>query len=244
MADATVEERVSRLESGQAEIRSALDDHAGWLGTMATLAEETRESLRAGARAQEEIWEILRETARRQQETDRQIRETDRSVDKLGQEITELKVELGGLGNKFGGFAEGMALPSMERRVAERFGTTAFAPRIRKRIGGEEIELDALAYSNGEANVACVVEVKSHLRDDGIDQLLRALAAFPRFFPEHRGKRLLGVLAAVDASPESKARVLREGLVLATISDDVFELQVPEGFEPRAFPNPADGPPG
>ena len=37
-------------------------------------------------------------------------------------------------------------------------------------------------------------------------------------------------------------RVLREGLVLARIRDDVFELQIPAGYEPRAFPNPPAAP--
>ena len=102
--------------------------------------------------------------------------------------------------------------------------------------------LDALASSKGAGGTVCVVEVRSRLREDGIDQLLRILRDFPRFFPQHRGKKLIGVLAAVDTRPELEERVLREGLVLASIRDDIFELKLPEGFEPRAFPNPADSP--
>jgi hypothetical protein len=135
-----------------------------------------------------------------------------------------------------------MALPSRERRLRERFGTTSFAPSLRSRRDGEEMEVDALAYSGAGAGagagIAVVVEVKSRLRADGIDQILHTLARFPRFYPEHRGKKLIGVLAAVEAPPALRAQVLREGLVLATIRDDVFELQVPADFEPRAFPNP------
>jgi hypothetical protein len=132
-----------------------------------------------------------------------------------------------------------MALPSMERGLRERFGTTGFAARVRSRRGAEEMELDALGYTADDDGIAVVVEVKSRLRQDGIDQILRTLARFPRFYPEHRGKTLIGVLAAVDVPPDLRDRVLREGLVLATIRDDVFELQVPADFEPRTFPNPA-----
>lgn len=180
--------------------------------------------------AQREFQEANREL----QEAHREFQEEQRETARM---IRDLRKEMAALGQKFGGFAEGMALPSMERCLAERFGTTGFMARVRKRLGDRELELDALAYADGDADVACVVEVKSRLRDDGIDQLLRALDAFPHFFPEHRGKKLLGVLAAVDAPEELRRRVLREGLVLATIRDDIFELQVPEGFEPRAFPN-------
>lgn len=52
------------------------------------------------------------------------------------------------------------------------------------------------------------------------------------------GKKLIRVVAAVDAPPELRERVLGEGLVLAAIGDDVFELQIPDDFEPRGFPYP------
>jgi hypothetical protein len=231
-----IESRLSRLESGQAEIEA-------WRREM---QEAFRESWRRGEdldrrlgdterliqQISEEARQRERELDRRFQETDRRFQETDRMIKELGQQI-------GGLGQKFSGFTEGMAMPSMERRSAERFGTTGFAVRPRVRIGDEELEVDAIAYSEGEPGTVCAVDVKSRLRDEGIDQLLRSLERFPRFFPEHRGKRLVGVLAAVDASLELEQRALREGLVLARISGDVFELRLPEGYEPRSFPNPA-----
>jgi hypothetical protein len=65
--------------------------------------------------------------------------------------------------------------------------------------------------------------------------LLRTLEVFPTFFPEHRGKKLYGILAAVDIPDELRPGVLQHGLFLARIHDDLFELQVPEGFEARSF---------
>ncbi len=228
------------LETQKVLAETARDQHES-----DRILRETQEVLAETARDQHEsdrilreTQEVLAETARGQQETDRIVRESRQENDRM---MKDLRKEMAALGQKFGGFAEGMALPSMERCLAERFGTTGFMARVRKRLGDRELELDALAYADGDADGACVVEVKSRLRDDGIDQLLRALAAFPHFFPEHRGKKLLGVLAAVDAPEELRQRVVREGLVPATIRDDVFELQVPEGFEPRAFPNDSAG---
>jgi hypothetical protein len=194
----------------------------------------------------EEIARERREAERERAETERRLQESraEAARERLEDEraARDLRRQIAALGDKFGGFAEGMALPSMERGLRERFGTTGFDARLRRRRGSEEIEVDALAHAGGEANIACLVEVKSRLRQDGIDQLLRALESFPRFFPEHRGKKLIGVLAAVDVPPDLRDRVLREGLVLARIRDDVFELQVPADFEPRAFPNPAAAP--
>jgi hypothetical protein len=254
MADPALEERMAHVEVEVSEIRKRLQDFPAWRQEMQALVGECwalhNQNERELGETVRLVKEIAEENRLRGQETDTQLRDTDRLLKEIAEEdrlrrqetdrsFRELHKELGALGQKFGGFAEGMALPSMERCLAERFGTTGFTARVKERVGGEEIYLDALASSKGEGGTVCVVEVKSRLRDDGIDQLQRALGAFPRFFPEHRGKRLIGVLAAAEALPELQARVLRAGLVLARISDDLFELAVPEGFEPRAFPNPA-----
>ncbi len=58
---------------------------------------------------------------------------------------------------------------------------------------------------------------------------------FPRFFPEHRGKKLFGILAALDVPADLRAQVVKQGLYLATVRNDVFEIVSPDGFRPRAF---------
>ena len=73
------------------------------------------------------------------------------------------------------------------------------------------------------------------MRQDGIDQILDDLSRFPRFFPEHRGKKLFGILAALDIPENLRAQAISKGLYLATIKDDVFEIVPPDGFTPRAF---------
>jgi hypothetical protein len=175
--------------------------------------------------------ELLRsqqDTDQRQKETDRQLRETDRQLKELGRQI-------GGLGNKLGSFTEGLALPSMEKILRERFGMEVISPSVRVSKGDEHLEVDVLAYANGEVNSVYVVEVKSHLREEGIEQLLGILRRFDRFFPEHRAKKRYGILAAVDIPAELSAKVLQQGLYLARIHDDVFELQTPEDFKGRCF---------
>jgi len=89
---------------------------------------------------------------------------------------------------------------------------------------------------SGDNPEVYLVEIKSQLREDGVDQLLDQLRQFPRVFPEHRGKKLFGILAALDIPDGVRTRAQREGFYLATIKDDVFEIGPPgDGFEPRAF---------
>ena len=186
-----------------------------------------------------EIWSLFRETNQRFKETDQQFKETDQRLDKRFKEtdkqLKELGKQIGGLGNKFGGFTEGMAFPSMQRILRERFKVEYVGQRIEVRKNGESIELDVLAYSNEDVKAVYVVEVKSRLKEEHIQEILRDLERFPRFFPEHQDKALYGLIAAIDVSQSVKKSVLAAGLYLALIRDDTFKLDVPEDFKAKRF---------
>lgn len=212
----------------------------------------------------DDIWALFRETDRKFQDTDRKFQDTDRKFQESREEnerrwqelaqrfqdtdrkfqdtnhqIRELGKQIGGLGNKFGSFTEGLALPSMQKILQQRFGVEIVSPSVRIAKGGQHLEIDVLAYANGAINAAYVVEVKSHLREEHIGQLLDILRRFAFWFPEHRAKALYGILAAVDIPPAIVPMVLAQGLYLARIHDDLFELQVPADFQPCRFDLPA-----
>jgi hypothetical protein len=48
--------------------------------------------------------------------------------------------------------------------------------------------------------------------------------------------------AETDRHEDLQRRVFDHGIYLARIHDDLFELQVPEGFEPRSFQTPSVSP--
>lgn len=64
-----------------------------------------------------------------------------------------------------------------------------------------------LAHANNELDTVFNVEVKTHLRQDGIDQILDHLRRFAQFFPEHRGKKAYGILGAIEIPAEVKANL-------------------------------------
>ena len=177
--------------------------------------------------------EVQRERERREADAsrERERRETDR-------QLRELKEQIGGLGRKWGGFTEGLALPSMTRILSDRFAMDVISPSVRLRRDGREIQLDVMAWANGSVNTAVIVEVKSHVRDDSLTQLLQQLDRFQTWFPEHRDKHLFGILAGVDFPQEMKDAALRAGVFPALIQDEVFELIDPPGFKPKDFHRP------
>ena len=178
----------------------------------------------------EELKELVASLAIAQKETDKQLQETGLQLKETDKQLRELGKQIGGLGEKFGGFTEGLALPSMTKILTEQFGMEVVTPRVKVRKQGQTLELDVLAYANSERNDAFVVEVKSHLRPEGLDQLRQTLARFRQFLPEHADKKLYGILAVVDAPEELRQEVLASGLYLAGIHEDQFQLQVPSDF--------------
>lgn len=168
-----------------------------------------------------------------QKETDKQIKET-------GKQITQVNKQLGELGNKFGSFTEGMAFPSMEKILRNRFKMDVVTLRAKSRQNGHSIEIDVMAYDNGSRNEMYLVEVKSHLTRESIDQMLTTIERFPEFFGAHSHRKIYGIIAAVDIPDNLRAEVLKKGLYLARIHDGAFELLTPKDFKPRAFISPTE----
>ncbi|GBD52092.1 DUF3782 domain-containing protein [Microcystis aeruginosa NIES-298] len=198
------------------------------LAELTAAQKETDKQLKEVSQQQKETELLLKEVSQQQKENAQQQKETDKQLKELGKQI-------GGLGAKFGSFTEGLALPSMETILGQQFGMEVISPSVRVSKEGQHLEIDVLAYTNGELNTAYIVEVKSHARQEDITQLKSILQRFRRFFPEHKDKKLYGILAAVDLSPELREKILQEGLYVARIHDQVFELDIPDNFQPQTY---------
>ncbi|MGK5093624.1 DUF3782 domain-containing protein, partial [Deltaproteobacteria bacterium TL4] len=149
--------------------------------------------------------------------------------------VKELSKNIGGLNNKFGSFTEGMAFPSISKIMTERFGMDTFLTRLRKRKEGKNMEVDAVAYTNGTVNELYVIEIKSRLEQRDLDQTLEILKNFRMFFPEFSDKTIRGMVVYVDTESSVREDVLQSGLYLAAIHDEVFSLETPANFTPKTF---------
>ncbi len=179
-------------------------------------------------KTEEERRKIEAELAEERRKTEEERRKTERV-------ISQVNKQLGELGNKFGSFTEGMALPSMEKILYRQFKMDVVTPRAKARQNGQTLEIDVMAYDNGSRNEVYLVEVKSHLTREGIEQMLQTIERFPKFFGAHRDRTIYGVIAAVDIPDNLRAEVLNKGLYLARIHDGEFELLTQRGFRPAPF---------
>ena len=185
--------------------------------------------------SQKETDTQIKELSVSQKETDTQIKELSGSQKETDVQIKELGKQIGGLGRKFGSYTEGLALPSMQHILQDKFHMEIISPSVRVKKDGKEMEIDVLAYANSTINEVYVVEVKSHLKEEGIIQLQKIMKNFRKFFPEHKDKKLFGVLAAVDMSSQLKQRILSLGFYAASIKEDIFSLEVPSDFIAKSY---------
>jgi hypothetical protein len=199
---------------------------------VAGLAIAQREMAREMAKTNQELAITQQEIAIAAAQRNKELAQNAKEVNK---QLKELGKQIGGLGKKFGSFTEGLALPSMTKILKERFKMEVISPSVRVSKNGINAEIDVLAYANSAINEAYVVEVKSHLREEGISQLNEIMGNFRQLFPEHKDKKLYGIIAAVDISDTLKQRVLAAGFYVARIKDETFSLDTPEGFQAKCF---------
>ena len=167
----------------------------------------------------QELKDLVASLAVNQKEMARQMKRTDK--------------QLGELGNRLGGYTEGLFYPGLEHILFTKFHMDTVAPRVRSRR--KDLELDVLGYTNGTTNTAYIVEIKSRANEDAVEQLLNTLAEFPVAFPEHAGKKVYGILAAVDVPPNIRRRVAKLGIYLARTSNDMVKLEKPAKFVPKNY---------
>ena len=180
-----------------------------------------------------ELQAIVADLAKSQAATDRQIKESQAATDR---QLKELGKQIGGLGNKFGSFAEGLSYSSIKRILVNDFKMNDFiAPGVTVRHGSLEDEYDVLAYSNGTIDKGMIVEIKSKLTQRDIDQMKRKMEDVFKVMPEHKNKTFYGMIAYVSGHTDLKRQIIENGWYLAHVGDEIFEMETPVGFQPKGY---------
>lgn len=176
----------------------------------------------------QELKDLVASLAVSQKETGEKMRETDRFLKEIGNQI-------GCLHNKFGSFAEGMALPSLEEMMQREFGVDQIMETRRFRRAGQEMELSLIGAYNGTTRTIVAAEVKSSLDRPQLDRFVKNLSRFFDFLPQFRGYKLYGILAAIEVADDIENLALAQGVYIARVNNDAFQLKQPQNFHPRDF---------
>ena len=197
-----------------------------------------------------DVWRMFQETDRQMKETDRQLKEraaeTDRKFQETKQLLEERSLETDKaikkgsdntdkLGNRQGDFVEEMVKPGVVRLFQAR-GLKVHRTMqnlICRDDGGQHLaEVDLLVV---DTDTAIVVECKSFLGIDDINDHLERMAKFKTYWPEYAAYKLLGAVAAM-VLPDGVGRyAYRKGLFVLAQTGAIVEIRNDERFEPKVW---------
>jgi hypothetical protein len=161
----------------------------------------------------DDVWATIAEIGKAHKETEKAIKETQRNI--------------GGLNNTIGSLVEHVMTPDLPRKF-KQFGFTFDRVTTVKWADGEGniyTEIDGL-LENG--NQAMVVEVKTTLRREDIDDHLKRMEKVRKYADDHGDKReFLGAMAATIADKDTKKYALSQGFFVIEPSGEDVKITKP-----------------
>lgn len=144
----------------------------------------------------DEIWAILREVANEQKALQREVKEVNKSI--------------GRLTNRLGEFVEEAVRPSAVRLFRERgIDIHEVQQNITAKRDGEALEIDLLVVNNEDV---VVIECKSNLSIDDVNDQLERLEKVKRLLPRYKDCRILGAVAGMVIPDNVATYAIRKGL--------------------------------
>lgn len=178
------------------------------------------------------LYKSIQEMRESQRESYAELRASQRKTARIADETNK---QLGRLGNKLGRYTEGLAEQSLYRILLQDFQLDEAGARVKARSNGSNMEIDFLGFTRDERKTAIAIEIKSSFGEDDFQQVMQMLKDFPRFFTEHADKKIYGLVVAVDIPENMRNRVLKAGLYLALLSNEVLHLVNPPNFVPTQY---------
>ncbi|MBI2059364.1 MAG: DUF3782 domain-containing protein [Nitrospirae bacterium] len=155
-------------------------------------------------------------------------------ADRVKAQITEIRERVAYLTDGWGRFVEGLVQPC----VPELFKTLGIelsetAESRKKHKDDDTLEVDVLAV--GDEHVVAVSVKTTLSRKDDVDDLERDLGRFFDFFPEYRGRRLLGAMAGITVRGGVDRYAESKGFYVLTPAGHAMKLANSKGFKPRVW---------
>ena len=202
----------------------------------------------------DDVWRLIRETDRqlkelsqeadrraqeadrRFQETERLLREQSRETDRYLKQISkETDKKIAKLGNRLGEFVEGLIKPSVVRLFQEQgipvhkiySDISADDPQL-----GLATQIDLFVVNK---TVCALIEVKSKLSIDDVNEHLERMEKFKPLFPEYADKIAYGAVAAMVIPDDVAKYAYRKGFFVLAQQGEMVAILNDPNFKPVAW---------
>ena len=215
---------------------------------LAQSQQEFKEEQKALQAAQLETDRILKELSAEIKETSREIKENSREIKEVhkelsaeiketqkitAREIKAVNTSIGRLSNRLGEFVEEAVRPSAVRLFRERgIDIHEVQQSITAKRDGEQLEIDLLVVNN--ENVV-VIECKSNLSVDDVNDHLERLEKVKRLLPRYNNCKVLGAVAGMVIPDNVATYAIKKGLYVIGQNGDHLELRNEQSFTAKAW---------
>jgi len=199
-----------------------------------------------------DIYQLFRTSAeefdRRLRESDRQIEqarlesdrrieqaklESDRTIAELKRTVEQANRAVNSLTTRWGRFVEELVQPAVLRLFQEKgIDIKEIYPRARVKRQGIAMEIDILAVDDTDV---VLVECKSRLSKDDVDEFLEKLTRFKIAFPHYKNYQTYGAVAGIEIDEGIDRYAYNKGLFVIKPSGDTVEIINDENFRPRTW---------
>ncbi|HLC15741.1 MAG TPA: DUF3782 domain-containing protein, partial [Thermodesulfovibrionia bacterium] len=104
--------------------------------------------------------------------------------------------------------------------------------RVESQKDGKQMEIDVLAV---DGEYAVLIEAKSTLSVDDVNEHLERIEAFKYFFPEYRDRKAVGAVAGIVIDAGADRYAYRKGFFVIAQSGETVTIMNDDKFQPKTW---------
>ncbi|MFW6248674.1 MAG: hypothetical protein ACOC4J_02775 [Bacteroidota bacterium] len=171
----------------------------------------------------DKVWLMFQETDKKFQDTNRQLKDTDKRIKKLNDLFT----------SQWGRLIESLVEGDLVK-LLRNFGIpiNRTSERIKGTKDGEDFEFDILAHTG---DIVVVVEVKTTLRPDDVNEFKEKMQKIKRYLPEYANNKIVGAMAYLTAQAAADKMAMKDGFIVIRATGNSASIQNKKGFRLMYF---------
>jgi len=159
--------------------------------------------------------------------------EADRSMAELKKTVERTSKAVDALTTRWGRFVEELVIPAVLSLFQVRgIDVKEIYPRVSTKRQGVAMEIDILAVDDTEL---VLVECKSRLSQDDVDEFIEKLHRFKISFPHYQNYQAYGAVAGIEINEGIDRYAMRKGLFVIKPSGEGVTIINQENFQPLAY---------
>lgn len=166
-------------------------------------------------------------------EYDRRTAEANRSMDELKKSVAETTRAVNGLTSRWGRFVEELVEPAVVRLFQDRgIDVKEKHPRVSVKRQNLAMEIDILVVDTIDV---VLVECKSRLSKDDVDEFIEKLQKFKLAFPAYKSYQAYGAVAGIEINEGVDRYAYQRGLFVIRPSGDTVKIMNDEKFKAKTW---------